>query len=103
MLYFIEYDQAFAPFQYLAIGRGKQFMIESAVKRMNERAMYSAGEAFNIENVTTLDLDNDGEPDLDITHWSLAQLKTFFKLNNFDDTGFSTREEYVDYLSNPPA
>ncbi len=75
-------------------------MIEAAVKRLNERATYTLGDAFGI---STLDLDDDGMPDLDITHWSLAQLKTFFKLNNFDDTGFTTREEYVDFLSNPPA
>lgn len=78
-------------------------MIEAAVKRLNERAMYAVGETLDMENLATLDLDDDGEPDLDITHWSLAQLKTFFKLNNFDDTGFTTREEYVDFLSNPPA
>lgn len=75
-------------------------MIEAAVKRLNERATYTLGDAFGI---STLDLDDDGMPDLDITHWSLAQLKTFFKLNNFDDTGFTTREEYVDFLSNPHA
>lgn len=78
-------------------------LIEAAVKRMNERAMYALGDTLDIEHMATIDLDEDGEPDLDITHWSLAQLKTFFRLNNFDDTGFSTREEYVDYLSNPPA
>lgn len=78
-------------------------MIEAAVKRLNERALQAVGETFEIEHYGTLDLDKDGEPDLDITHWSLAQLKTFFKLNNFDDTGFTTREEYVDFLSNPPA
>lgn len=78
-------------------------MIEAAVKRLNERAMYAVGETLDVESMATLDLDDDGEPDLDITHWSLAQLKTFFKLNNFDDTGFTTREEYVDFLSNPPA
>lgn len=77
-------------------------MIEAAVHRGKNRVKTALGDLLELDPAP-VDLLENGEPDLDITHWSLAQLKTFFKLNNFDDTGFTTREEYVDYLSNPPA
>ena len=77
-------------------------MIEAAVHRGKNRVKTALGDLLELDPAP-VDLLENGEPDLDITHWSLAQLKTFFKINNFDDTDFTTREEYVDYLSNPPA
>lgn len=87
-------------------------MIEAAVKDMNERMKLRAGSIFNIEQEETttreieadgktivpLDLDANGEPDVEIEHWSLAQLRSFCALNNIFAEGCTTREDYIEAI-----
>lgn len=83
-------------------------MIEAAVRRMKQNTritfadVFDIGKALNGDEIEPIPVDENGEPDLNIDHWSLEQLKGFFKCNGFDDSGFTTREEYIDFLTNPP-
>lgn len=41
---------------------------------------------------------DDNDVDLEITHWSLAQLKDFCTLNGVNATGCETRDDYIDAI-----
>jgi len=83
-------------------------MIEAAVRRMKQNTritfadVFDIGKELNGDEIEPIPVDENGEPDLNIEHWSLEQLKGFFKCNGFDDSGFTTREQYMDFLTNPP-
>lgn len=79
-------------------------MIEAAVRRMKQNTRITFADAFDIgkgldgDEIEPIPVDKNGEPDLNIDHWSLDQIKGFFKINGFDDTGLTTRDEYMDFL-----
>ena len=76
-------------------------LIEAAVKRMKDRTGLVIGEAFGaaeddaVKDVAPIPLDDKGEPDLEITHWNVAQLKTFCELNDIPSFGCVTKEDYI--------
>lgn len=73
-------------------------MIEAAVKEMNDKLALTMGEAFDIPEgmtITPIPLNADGTPDLEITHWSVEQLKSFCELNNIPAGGCKTKEDYM--------
>lgn len=67
-------------------------MIEAAVYQMHQ-----TGEEIltAIPAEATEALEEDGVIDLEVTHWSLRQLKAFCKANGIDSAGCSTKEEYI--------
>lgn len=80
-------------------------LIEAAVKRMNDKALSTIGTAFDVaplevETTATFDVDENGEPDIEITHWSLAQLRSFCVLNKIPAEGCATREDYISAIVN---
>lgn len=74
-------------------------MIEAAVKRMKDRGMAAIGTAFDvtteIKEAVPVPVDENGEPDLEITHWNAAQLKSFCELNGIPAEGCKTKEDYL--------
>ena len=75
-------------------------MIEAAVKQMNDRMMAAMGTVFgatlhNADDPVPVPLDENGEPDLEITHWNAAQLKSFCALNGIPAEGCVTKEDYL--------
>ena len=75
-------------------------MIEAAVKQMNDRMMFAIGNVFgatqrNNDDPVPVPLDDNGEPDLEITHWNAAQLKSFCELNGIPTEGCTTKEDYL--------
>lgn len=75
-------------------------LIEAAVRRMKQNTRITFADAFDINTgeLAPVPLTEDGEPDLEVDHWSLEQLRGFFKLNGFDETGLVTREDYLGWL-----
>ena len=77
-------------------------MIEAAVKRMNDRAMAAIGEAFGvtseIKDAVPVPVNEDGEPDLEISHWNAAQLRSFCELNDIFHDSCVTKEDYIDAI-----
>jgi len=72
----------------IAIGRGTNFLYDL----WNKLKEWQNGQAF--ENGFLVPDDTD-DIDLEITHWSLNQLKGFCALNGVDATGCVTREDYI--------
>ena len=77
-------------------------MIEAAVRQMKQNTRIVFADAFGVNRDNGIDpipLDEDGELDLNIDHWTLDQLKGFFALNGFIDNGFTKREDYINFLT----
>lgn len=74
-------------------------MIEAAVKRMNDGFMSTMATAFkvttDIKDAVPVPVDENGEPDLEITHWNVDQLRSFCKLNNIPAEGCVSKEEFM--------
>ena len=86
-------------------------LIEAAVKRMNERAKITAWDAFDMDEdeettaeteaateddmIAPVPMKEDGEPDLEITHWNVAQLRSFCVLNNIPAEGCKSKGDYL--------
>lgn len=73
-------------------------MIEAAVKRMKDRLGENFGTAFTIgenDRIVAVPVKENGEPDLEITHWNVDQLRSFCLLNNIPVDGCVTKEDYM--------
>lgn len=73
-------------------------LIEAAVKRVNERTMFAVGNVFEVpegEEIVPVPVDENGKPDLEITHWSVDQLRSFCTLNNIPAEGCASKEDYL--------
>lgn len=78
-------------------------MIEAAVKQMNDRMMAAMDTVFgatlhNADDPVPVPLDENGEPDLEITHWNAAQLKSFCELNGIPAEGCTTKEDFMNAI-----
>lgn len=89
----------------IALGRGPSFLWDvwerirkAANGKIMEGAVYEIGDKEMLEGFTPVDVDKDGNPDLNIDNWSLNQIKTFCALNGIDTTGCTTRDEYLDAI-----
>lgn len=72
----------------IAIGRGTNFLYDL----WNKLKEWQGGQILPAyEMAETIEAD----VDLEITNWSLAQLKMFCTLNGIDATGCITREDYI--------
>lgn len=72
----------------IAIGRGTNFLYDL----WNKLKEWQSGQilpAYEVAETIEADVD------LEITNWSLAQLKMFCTLNGIDATGCTTREDYI--------
>ena len=85
----------------IALGRGPSFIWD-----LWER-LRTATESDNaitkdietsVEHTVTWDVDENGEPDLNVENWSFDQVKEFCRLNGIDTTGCVTRGDYEDAL-----
>lgn len=77
----------------IAIGRGTNFLFD-LWKKLKE---WQGGALVDgVELATTVQADID----LEITHWSLAQLKSFCALNGVNAAGCTTREDYIEAIDN---
>lgn len=75
----------------IAIGRGTNFLYDLWNKLKEwQNGKLEAVNAFAIEDET--------EVDLEITHWSLSQLKSFCKLNGVNADGCASREDYINAI-----
>lgn len=75
----------------IAIGRGTNFLYDL----WNKLKEWQGGALVDgMELATAVQEDID----LEITHWSLAQLKSFCTLNGVDAAGCTTREDYIDAI-----
>ena len=72
----------------IAIGRGTNFLYDL----WNKLKEWQSGKL--IENGFAV-IDDTDDVDLEITNWSLAQLKGFCSLNGVEATGCETREDYI--------
>lgn len=77
----------------IAIGRGTNFLFD-LWKKLKE---WQGGALVDgMELTTTVQADID----LEITNWSLAQLKSFCALNGVNAAGCTTREDYIEAIGN---
>lgn len=76
----------------IAIGRGTNFLYDlwKKLKEWQSGKLLEATDGFAL-------LDGN-DVDLEITHWSLAQLKDFCTLNGVNATGCETRDDYIDAI-----
>ena len=88
----------------IALGRGPSFIwdlwerLRTAAETDTIIANDIESDNYSDTDVTPLDLDDNGEPDLTLENWSLSQIKTFCLLNGIDTTGCILREEYEDAI-----
>ncbi len=80
-------EYIFYVFTGIAIGRGTNFLYDLWDKFKEWQSGKAVEGGFIIQD--------DADVDLEITHWSLAQLKSFCELNGVDATGCTTREDYI--------
>lgn len=80
----------------IALGRGPSFLWD-LWQRMKK---YTENNGFAIGGIAPVDLDENGEPDLNIENWSLQQLKGFCALNGIQADGCTTREDYINRIEN---
>lgn len=78
----------------IAIGRGTNFLYD-LWKKLKE---WQSGNI--LEATDSYALLDDEDFDLDVTNWSLAQLKSFCALNNVNATGCETRDDYINAIEN---
>ncbi len=78
----------------VAIGRGTNFLYD-LWKKLKE---WQNGNV--LEATDSYALLDDEDFDLDVTNWSLAQLKSFCALNNVNATGCETRDDYISAIEN---
>lgn len=78
----------------IAIGRGTNFLYD-LWKKLKEWQNGNVLEAT--DSYAPLD---DEDFDLNVTNWSLAQLKSFCALNNVNATGCETRDDYINAIEN---
>lgn len=74
----------------IAIGRGTNFLYDLWGKLKE----WQSGKLFEIED----GIEITDDVDLEITHWSLTQLKDFCAVNGINATGCTTREEYINAI-----
>lgn len=85
----------------IALGRGPSFIwdlwerLRTATESDN---MITKDIETSVEHTVTWDVDENGEPDLNVENWSFDQVKAFCKLNSIDTTGCVTREDYENAL-----
>lgn len=72
----------------IAIGRGTNFLYDLWDKLRE----WQSGK---LESVNAFALEDETEIDLEITHWSLEQLRSFCKLNSVNTDGCASREDYI--------
>lgn len=88
----------------IALGRGPSFVwdlwerIRTAAETDYIIAKDFESDTDSDTDLTPLDLDVNGEPDLTVENWSLNQIKTFCLLNGIDTAGCITREDYEDAI-----
>lgn len=75
----------------IAIGRGTNFLYDL----WNKLKEWRSGK---LEAVNAFTLEDETEVDLEITHWSLSQLKSFCKLNGVNADGCASREDYINAI-----
>ncbi len=78
----------------VAIGRGTNFLYD-LWKKLKE---WQNGNV--LEATDSYALLDDEDFDLDVTNWSLVQLKSFCALNNVNATGCETRDDYINAIEN---
>ena len=90
----------------IAIGRGTNFLYDlwGKLKEWQDSKELVASTDY----IHALDADENSNIDLNIDHWSLAQLKDFCALNGINATGCVTRQDYMDAIersgtTEPPA
>ena len=85
----------------IALGRGPSFiwdLWERLRKATEQDNLINADIQTSVEHTVTWDVDENGEPDLNVENWSFEQVKEFCRLNDIDTTGCVTREDYENAL-----
>lgn len=86
----------------IALGRGTSFVWD-LWNRLRKAAEADVPIGHDIEtnieyamenDLTPMDVDENGEPDLNMENWSLNQIKTFCRLNGIDTSDCILREDY---------
>ena len=75
----------------IAIGRGTNFLYDLWGKLKEWQSGNPTENGFAV-------IDDADDVDLEITHWSLSQLKAFCSLNGIKAAGCETREDYIDAI-----
>lgn len=79
----------------IAIGRGTNFIYDLWGKLKEWQSGKLIEEGIDVANAIVADDD----VDIEIAHWSLAQLRGFCMVNGIDATGCKTREDYIDAIA----
>lgn len=85
----------------IALGRGPSFvwdLWERLRTATDTDHLIGKDIESEIDGTVTFDVDENGEPDLNVENWSLAQIKEFCRLNDIDTTGCILRDEYEDAI-----
>ena len=83
----------------IALGRGPSFL-HDLWKRIEALPEWNITESVEktAELPVVIDVNENGEPDLNVDNWSLKQIKAFCAWNDIDTQGAQTREEYIEAI-----